>query len=139
MYLGKIGQILAVALVLVIPTVFAQTNGNPIQSDWMELVKGHLDTDTGIQLVNIEDGDTAGSQTITLAVPKDSIGNRNAIEEVLVVGQMLEPPAPSEPLDITYEWVDDYDNENYGLIIRLGKDTNWPIRLYMNSGPGFIE
>ena len=42
-------------------------------------------------------------------------------------------------MDITFEWVDDYDNDNYGLVIRLGRDTNWPIRLFMNSGPGFTR
>ena len=48
-------------------------------------------------------------------------------------------PEEPEPLDITYEWVDDYDKDNYGLVIRLGKNTNWPIRLYMNSDPGFVR
>ncbi|MBK6738859.1 MAG: hypothetical protein IPG64_13605 [Haliea sp.] len=51
------------------------------------------------------------------------------------------PPAEKEsrPTRITYEWVSDTDPDNYGLVIRLSRNTNWPIRLYMNSDPGFIR
>ena len=57
------------------------------------------------------------------------------LEEVVVVGRR---PAKPEPLDITYEWLDDYENDNYGLVIRLGKNSNWPIRLYLDSAPGHM-
>jgi hypothetical protein len=60
----------------------------------------------------------------------------DTIEEVVVVGRRPEKP---EPLDISYEWLDDYDNDNYGLVIRLGKDSNWPIRLYLDSSPGYVR
>jgi hypothetical protein len=53
------------------------------------------------------------------------------MEEVLVIGQM---PTKSEPLDISYEWLS--DNDNYGLVIRLGKDTQWPVRLYISCDTG---
>ena len=53
-----------------------------------------------------------------------------------MIGRKPEKP---EPLDISYEWLDDYDNDNYGLVIRLGKNSRWPIRLYLNSSPGFIR
>lgn len=128
-------QLLALAL-LIAPGSMAQSGSDPMQSDWLELVKGYRGADHGVQLVEIEEGETADTQKITLAIPKKSVANPNEIEEVVVIGRMPEKP---EPLDITYEWVADYDNDNYGLVIRLGKDTNWPIRLYMNSEPGFIR
>ena len=51
--------------------------------------------------------------------------------------QRPEKPEKPEPLDITYEWAADYNSDNYGLVIRLRRNTNWPIRLYMNSDTGF--
>jgi hypothetical protein len=136
MHAGKCGQALVLALLLVAPVIIAQPASKPMQSDWLELVKGSRDAGVGIQVIDIEDGDTDETQKITLAIPKTSIGNRDEIEEVLVIGRRPEKP---EPVDITYEWVADYDNDNYGLVIRLGKNSNWPIRLFVDSSAGFIS
>jgi len=136
MYILKGWRTIACALLLVPLYVIAQSNGEPLQSDWLELVKGYKGQTLGTELVEIEEGDTAGSQTITLAIPKESMSHPDSIEEVVVIGRRPEKP---EPLDITYEWLDDYDKDNYGLVIRLGKNTQWPIRLFMNSEAGFIR
>ncbi len=128
-------SIICAFLLLALP-VLAQTDNVLLESDWMELVKGSRDEAFGAELREIEDGDTGDTQKITLAIPKSAISHPDAIEEVVVIGRKPEKP---EPLDISYEWLDDYDSDNYGLVIRLGKDTNWPIRLYLNSDPGFIR
>jgi hypothetical protein len=126
-----------VALVLLIPIVaLAEGDAQPLQSDWMQLVKGYRDPGTGVEMREIEYGDDAGTRTVTLSIPKSSMANPADIEEVVVVGRRPEKP---EPLDISYEWVKDYDNDNYGLVIRLGKDSNWPIRLFIDSRPGYIN
>ena len=109
--------------------------GTSLESDWLELVKGHRGETMGVELREIEAGEEAGTHKVTLAVPKTAIEHPDAIEEVVVVGRKPEEP---EPLQIKYEWLDDYDNDNYGLVIHLGKG-NWPIRLYMNSTPGFTR
>jgi hypothetical protein len=132
MYKG-IKALLPVVL-LVSATTLAQ-EGTSLQSDWLELVKGHKGDALGVELREIEAGEEEGSRTVTLAVPKTSIEHPDAIEEVVVVGRKPDDP---EPLNIKYEWVSDYDDDNYGLIIHLG-DSNWPIRLYMNSSPGFTR
>lgn len=116
--------------------VMAEGAGQSLQSDWMQLVKGYRDPATGVETREVEYGDEAGVRTVTLAIPKSSVADPDSIEEVIVVGRRPEKP---EPLDITYEWLDDYDNDNYGLVIRLGKNSNWPFRLYLDSTPGFIE
>jgi len=126
------------ALLLLLTTV-SRAEDSSVQTGWLDLVKGSRDSTVGAELVEIKQGDTAGSQTITLAIPKKSIANPEDIEEVVVIGQRPEKPEKPEPLDMTYEWVSDYDNENYGLVIRLSRNTNWPIRLYMNSNPGFMR
>jgi hypothetical protein len=117
--------------------VAAQSGGESLETGWLELVKGSRDTAMGAQLIEIEEGDTAGEQKITLAIPKKALADPDAIEEVLVIGQKLPKAEKSRPVSIQYEWVSDHDPDNYGLIIRLGRNTNWPIRLYMNSEPGF--
>ncbi len=128
---------IAALFTLLAGVALAENQG--MQTGWLELVKGARDTTVGAQLVDIEEGDTVDTQKITLAIPKASLGNRDDIEEVLVIGQ--KPPAPqqSKPIKFSYEWVSDFDNDNYGLVIRLGKDTNWPIRIYMNSEAGFLQ
>lgn len=125
-------------LVLLVPFVaMAQTTTEPLQTDWLELVKGYRGSSVGAQLQEVEEGEQPGTQKITLSIPKAAMGNPDGIEEVVVVGRRPEKPEPI--LDVSYEWVDDYDNDNYGLIIRLSKDTKWPIRLYMYSEPGYIR
>ncbi|MEE4144929.1 MAG: hypothetical protein V2I26_09025 [Halieaceae bacterium] len=102
----------------------------------MDLVKGYRDKATGVEMKEVEEGETSGSRTITLSIPKSSINKPSEIEEVMVYGRRPEKP---EPLDITYEWLEDYDEDNYGLVIRLGRFPNWPIRLFIDSSPGFIQ
>jgi hypothetical protein len=136
MLVSKFWQLAASGLLLILVAVTTWSDDSAMQTGWMELVKGSRDSTVGAEVVEIEDGDTADTQKITLAIPKKSIGDPGAIEEVLVIGKA---PEKSEPLDITYEWVSDYDSDNYGLVIRLSRDTNWPIRLYMNSSPGFMR
>lgn len=129
----------ATALSLMMLVGVAHADGESMETGWLELVKGSRGDIIGAELVEIEEGDTADTQKITVAIPKSSLDSPGDIEEVLVIGQ--KPPAPekSKPIKFTYEWVADYDGDNYGLVIRLGKDTNWPIRLYMNSEAGFMR
>ena len=46
---------------------------------------------------------------------------------------------PEPLLNIRLEWLDYYDDENYGLIIHLTEDSDFPIRLFMASEAGFIR
>ena len=136
MHPDKYWQPIVCAFLLISLSVLAQTDGVLLESDWLELVKGSRDEAFGAELREIEDSDGGGSHKITLAIPKSAISHPDAIEEVVVIGKK---PEKSEPLDISYEWLDDYDSDNYGLVIRLGKDTKWPIRLYLNSDPGYMR
>ena len=122
---------------LPLPAVADDVDREIMHSDWLPLVVGYRGKTAGTQLRSIENDDNGESRTVTLAIPKSAVADRNAIEEVVVVGQRPHKP---EPLDITYEWLDDYDHDNYGLVIHLGnKDSDWPIRLYLYSNAGFIR
>lgn len=127
-------QFFAAALVVASGAISAQ-EGTSLETDWLELVKGHKGETMGVELREIEAGDTEGTRKITLAVPKGSMSHPDTIEEVVVIGRK---PEERVPLDIQYEWLDDYDDDNYGLVIHIG-ESNWPIRLYMNSAPGYTR
>lgn len=124
---------LALLFPLLVP---AEGEAQPLQSDWLQLVKGYRDPASGVEMREVEYGEEAGTRTVTLAIPKSAMANPADIEEVVVIGRR---PEKSEPLDISFEWLDDFDSDNYGLVIRLGKDSNWPIRLYLDSAPGYIS
>lgn len=130
----NISKTLLTGLALLSPLALAQ-EATSLQSDWIDLVKGSKGKTLGVEVQDVQPGDTPGTRKVYIAVPKVSMGHPDAIEEVLVVGQA---PEKSEPLDIQYEWVYDYDEDNYGLVLQLG-EGNWPIRLYMNSSSGYIR
>ena len=128
---------LSLTLLLALPLLLAaQDVALPLQSGWMELVKGSRDPSTGVEMREVESVKADESRTLVLAIPKSSMNHPDTIEEVVAVGKRPEKP---EPLDITYEWLDDYDNDNYGLVIHLGKNSNWPIRLYLDSSAGYVR
>jgi len=124
------------AAVLLLPVGLSAQEATSLQSDWLELVKGHKEDTLGVELMNIEPEGTEGATKITLSVPKTSVSHPDSIEEITVYGRKPEEP---EPLDIRYEWLDYYDDDHYGLVIHLGPDSRWPIRLFMNSREGYIR
>tara|TARA_R110001599_G_scaffold353815_1_gene598832 strand:+ start:78378 stop:78788 length:411 start_codon:yes stop_codon:yes gene_type:complete len=128
---------LSLTLLLALPLLLvAQDVPLPLESGWMELVKGNRDPGTGVEMREVEEGKPGEAHTLVLAIPKSSMNHPDTIEEVVVIGKRPEKPVP---LDITYEWLNDYDNDNYGLVIHLGKNSNWPIRLYLDSSPGYVR
>ncbi len=138
MFKSTYWRVLACACMLLPAALTAQTEeGLSLQSDWMELIKGQRDSELGAEVRDVAPGEVAGTQKITLSIPKASVGDRNDIEEVLVVGRR--PEKFEFPIKVEWKWLDDYDNDNYGLVIYLSEDSRWPIRLYLNSEAGFVE
>ena len=113
----------------------------PLSSEtgWLELVKGHLDPESGTGVRNVEPGDVEGERRITLAIPKKRLVGVSSgdLEEVRVVGRR--PQQVDLMPEFRYEWVADYDNEHYGLIIHLRDDGSLPLRLYLESSTGYIR
>ena len=138
MLANKSWQSLMWGLLLVLIGATASADEPAMQTDWMNVEKGSRDAASGTEVVEVEEDGTDGTRTVTLAIPKRAVSDPGAIEEVVVIGQAPEKSEPVD-IDISYEWVSDYDKDNYGLVIRLSKDTNWPIRLYLNSAPGFTR
>ena len=138
MFKSNYWRALACAFLMLPASLPAQTEeGLSLQSDWMELVKGQRDSELGAEVREVGPGDEAGTQKISLSIPKASVGDRDDIEEVLVIGRR--PEKLEFPLEVRWEWLDDYDNDNYGLVIYLSEDSKWPIRLFLNSEAGFVK
>ena len=137
MYSRKSRFAVLCGLMLLPTVVLAQDESEVIKTDWMELVKGYKGETVGAEVRSVEEGDVEGTRKITLAIPKTAIEDPDDIEEVVVVGRKPEEPEPL--FNIRTEWLDDYDNDNYGLIIYLSEDSNWPIKLFMSSEAGFIR
>lgn len=107
------------------------------KSGWLEQQPGYLDATIGVQVREVEEATEEGGRSVTLAIPKDVIEDTAAIEEVVVVGRMPEEPEPL--MNARVEWLKDLDDENYGLLIHLGKEANWPLRLYMSAEHGYLH
>lgn len=103
-----------------------------MQSDWLELVKGHRDGSTGAQVMDISEDSSTGDQTVMVKIPKVSMDDD--MEEVKVVGQMPEEfEMPDVLPELETQWVDDYDNDHYGLLVKLKKDQKVPFRLFFSA------
>lgn len=96
-------------------------------SGWLEQKEGQTN-EQGFTVKAIKSGEQ-GIKLITIAVPKEKLNSRKSdIEEVVVIGQRTEK-RESLLRNVSYEWVDDFENGDYGLIIKLQEDSKMPLRL----------
>ncbi len=127
---------IAGAMLLTVPAL-AQSERDVLKTDWMKQTKGYQDESVGAEVREIEVGGAESGRKLTVAIPKSAIDDPEMIEEVVVVGK--KPKEPEPLLRARFEWLDDYDAENYGLVIHLGKESTWPLRLYMSAEHGFLH
>ena len=102
------------------------------ETDWIELKEGYEGKLIGARVRQIKAIDGANTQHITISIPKNAIADTAVIEEIVVTGKAPKKEAASK-LNIEYKWVDDYENDHYGLIITVDKMPNFPIRLYFKG------
>ena len=119
--------VLSTALVCLAPVLGAA------ETDWLELKEGHegKKIQAKVQRIKLPELGSGGGQNITVTIPKNKLKGTNKVREVVVVGQR---DGKEELLPGTrYEWSEDYENDNYGLIIQLEKMQNYPIRVYLKD------
>ena len=105
-----------------------------MQTDWMEFVKGHTDEQTGAQVRRVESDPETGERRLIVAIPKEVLEDESMMEEVRVVAPAVERGGIDINLpDFETQWLDDYDNEYYGLLVRLKDGPETPIRLFFNA------
>ena len=130
---GYVSALMGLALLL---PALSLAEDQMTETDWLPLEEGYTGSALGAQIRKIEKDDATGGQKLTITIPKIAISHPDVMEEVVVVGQAPQERGPLFDFKYEYEWLDDYDNDHYGLVIRVGKDTNWPIRLFMHSDDG---
>ena len=107
--------------------ILLATSASGLETGELELREGYVDPVSGVKVEKIVVSDEDGLQEITLSVPREN----GPIEEVIVTAPRLH----SKPVQQkkAYTFVDDYDNDRYGLILYLGKEQRVPIRLFMDA------
>lgn len=101
------------------------------ETDWIEPVEGYQEQGIGARVVTIETIPMDGSKRMTLAIPKQSLDNVVRMEEIVVIGR--EPDKQERRIEVDYQWVTDYEDDYYGLVLRFGGENSVPIRLYLKS------
>ena len=126
---GRTTKLLAftAALTILSPALCA------LETDWLELKEGHEGNKihAKVQRIKLPELGGDGGQHLILTIPKDELESTDKVREVVVVGKRgdKEEALPG----ISYEWSEDYEKDNYGLIIKLDKMENYPIRVYLKD------
>jgi len=106
---------------------------NALETSWLELKEGHegQKIHAKVHRIKLPELGGDGGQHVILTIPKDELASTDKVHEVLVVGKRgdKEEALPGA----SYEWSEDYENDNYGLIIKLDKMQNYPIRVYLKD------
>ena len=133
-------SLVAITASLLLPVASAQTDSGLLETDWIELVRGYRDEDSGVQVREVTEDRETGTMQLQIAVPKAAMGEVMEMEEVRVVGRRPEKFEFRKLLpEFEYEWVDDYDNDHYGLLVRFTEKQKTPLRLYFSSETGFLQ
>ena len=118
---------------LVLATCFFSTAVLAQETGWLELQEGYKEDAMGAKMHRIENNGDDGSKLVTVSIPKSSIKEHEGIEEIVVIGYQKQKEKREPILEISYEWADNFDEDNYGLLLKLGKDAKFPIRLYFKG------
>jgi len=102
-----------------------------METGWIEETEGYKEEIIGAKMGTIDAVPVDGKRRVTVAIPKSAVSSTDNIQEVIVVGR--QPDIPETRIKVRYEWAKDFENDYYGLIIYLGKDTGFPIRLYFKG------
>jgi hypothetical protein len=109
-----------------------------LQTNWLEFVKGDREDTLGAEVREVSTDPGTGRHRLLIAVPKIAMDEYpRAMEEVRVIGER--PEEPELLPDFEYEWIEDYDNDFYGLLLRFREGQQLPFRLFFSSEAGFLQ
>lgn len=117
-------RLITSALLLVAVCASVQAEDKP---RWMSPEAGWVDeeTDTRVEKVTAQED---GSYRVQISVPKVD----KPIEEVVVVGTREE--APELVLPVSYEVINDLDNDRSGIILYVGTKDPFALRINYHDG-----
>lgn len=106
-----------------------------LDTGWLELEEGHIDNQSGSSVRSVTQQDD--KQIITVAIPKSQLKRDNkGVEEIVIIGRRQKDAKEEPLLDVSYEWANDIEGDNYGLIIKLKHNSKMPIRLHFARDEG---
>lgn len=110
-----------------------------LQTNWIEMVRGFQDADSGVRVREVTQDDS-GATHLQIAIPKVRMADVMDMEEVRVIGQRPQEFEFRNLLpELEYEWVDDYDNNFYGLLVHFKGERKTPLRLFFSAESGFLQ
>lgn len=92
---------------------------------------GFVDEETGVTVESVERGEKSGEYRVLISVPRKGDSPAMEIEEVLVTAPELKPD--DEAVPSRYEFVKDYSKDRYGFYVYIGKNRDWPFRIYFKD------
>jgi hypothetical protein len=107
-------------------------NLQALETGWVELIKGSIDKNTGSAIRDIIKPDKEGKTTVIVAIPKTAIQDVQN-EEIVVYGKSLDKTDGNSMINVSYEWLTNYEQDYYGLLIKFGKSPMLPVRFYLKS------
>lgn len=108
-----------------------------LDTGWLELEAGHIDTQSGSSVRSVNQQDDG--QIITVSIPKSRLKRDNkGVEEIVIIGRRQKDAQEERLLDVSYEWAKDIEGDNYGLIIKLKNNSKLPIRLHFARDEGTL-
>ncbi|WP_373083119.1 hypothetical protein [Zhongshania sp.] len=108
-------------------------NSFAIESGDIESRVGFVDESTGAKVEAIERGEQSGEYRVLISIPGKGDSAPIEIEEVLVSAPTVTPDLEDIAPPTRYEFVKDYSADRYGLYIYIGKNKDWPFRIYFKD------
>ena len=133
------GRVLSAILVSLLVSVSQAQADDVLQTNWIELVRGFQDEESGVEVREVVNDET-GATHLTIAIPKIRMADIQNMEEVRVVGQRPKEFDMKRWLpNFDYEWVEDYDNDYFGLLVHFNEEQRMPLRLYFSTETGYLQ
>lgn len=118
----------SLALLWIFSSAAYAGQSGPIRSE-----VGFVDESSGARVEAVE-SQPDGEYRVLVSVPRGGNTGPTVIEEIVVSASRDTPEEVAEPSPAPrYELVKDYANDRYGLYVYLGKNRDWPFRLFFKD------
>lgn len=102
-----------------------------LQTEWIEPTAGFSEQALGARIKSIEAMPGDEGQKVIIEIPRESMTQEESMQEIVVTAR--QPDQSESEIKVRHEWVKDYENDFYGLVLYLGKNNDLPFRIYLKS------
>lgn len=104
-----------------------------VKTEWIEPVAGFRESALGARLGLVETLPDDQGTRVTIEIPREAIADTDDIHEIVVTGRGPGGGGDERELSVRHQWVSNYDEDHYGLLLYLGGEDNLPLRLYFKA------